>query len=429
MTSVFFMCDLFTHPVDYKLTNHEWVVDFWLDKKNYNVVKASDVITEKNDVWPYLAKEPYSNLEGSQITHISRYLKKTLGTYDVIIAFECKQQTRNIITDIHNTIIYAFFSPLRFTDRLSFTFTSNNINIQKKIEIAHSNASVYFHNQAAYIKNLMTNKYDPLNIPKESTLLIGQVEEDLAVWNNKEYLNLDSFEDTIVELCKNTTNLYKAHPFSKNNNKKIQSKENIKIIDDEIYRLLSSESITRVITVSSSVAKEAEFFGKKVIQFFSGYITDKAKSIPYTQDPIFWQFLLDKENITTPELKIDYIDIRPIRSTYWGYKNVWDIELSESQLLSKIRQHIDVLNQKTTQGSEQINTLNQQVDFLTQKFAHSNQYIDTLKQQINQSNQQIDTLAQETIENNQHINKLSKKLNMFKKRYFLIRKPRFLRKK
>ena len=424
------MCDLLTHPLNHKPTNHEWVVDFWFNNEKYNVVKASEFITTDNSIWPYLSQKPYSSLSEEQVLKISIYLKEILVNYDYIIAFECKQQTREILNNIHNNVIYTFFSPLRYANRLSFTFTSNNSQIQKKIETAYSKATEYFKSQATYVTNLINNTNDSLDLPNHTTLLIGQVVEDLAVWNGNEYLNLDNFEEDIINLTKGTNTVYKAHPFSKENNSKIQSNKNIKTIDEEIYRLLASDSIKHVITVSSSVAKEAEFFEKKVTQFFSGYITDEAKSLPFTQDPLLWEFLLNEVNLTSiPYFTIDKVDIRPIRNTYWGYHYIWNIEFSELQLINSLYQQINEANQRFEQTQQQIKSL-------TQKLEESQQLINSLlikfeklkelNQQVEQSSLQIDSLNNNLNESQQQINTSIQKFDKFKRSYLLIKLPKFL---
>ncbi len=332
------MCDIFSHPLHHQDTNHDWVIDFWLPKSIYKIEKATNNITKDEEIYSYLPDKPYSNLNNERTELISNYLKNNLNHIDLVIAFECKPETRNILNKIHKNIVYAFFSPLRYSDRLTFALTSNNEEFQKKIEIAHKKALQYYQNQASYVSHFINNNTTKLDIPENSTLLIGQVEQDLAVWNGKDYLNLDQYFDDIEKKSTNSTLLYKAHPFAPDNNLKIRTNKNVTIVDAEIYQLLASEKVKKVITVSSSVAKEAFFFEKKVTQYFSGYITEKTKSIPYTQDPKFWNYLLDKSNdLFTTEFNIDAIDIRPIRKTYWGYSYISNLKFTQSTELKEFK--------------------------------------------------------------------------------------------
>ncbi|NIJ45767.1 hypothetical protein FHR24_002238 [Wenyingzhuangia heitensis] len=342
---ILFLTDIYKHPVDHLPTNHDWLANLWFSNKKYTITKINDILKpNESNIGPELPKKPYTSvLKNSSITKITNYLKETIPSFDYVIAFECCEETRIILEQIHPKIIYIYFSPLRYSNRQTFTLSSNDKELQQKI-VEVSNLGInYYQQQANYVKNLVNNKQSPLDIQPKSILLIGQVEADLSVWDGIKYTNLDDYFDEIIKIASNyNTIYYKPHPFAKKNNDKIANATNIINTDIEIYRLLSSDCIEHVITVSSSVAKEAKFFNKKVTQFSSLYISDDCKSVPYTMDENFWNYMFDTSNNSlSKQLTIDYLDIRPIRNTYWGYKFILELELKPHEVYKTLLESIN----------------------------------------------------------------------------------------
>jgi len=340
-----FIGDLYKHPANHLETNHDWLMDLWFPNQKYSVTKINDLVqANTTSVKNHFPKSAYTNsLEKESSTQITHFLTEKLPLFDCIIAFECTKETRLILESIHAKIIFIFFSPLRFSSRQTFTLCSNNSELQQKISVVNNKALGYYTQQAHYVKHLV-NIQTSNNLKPNSVLLIGQVENDLSVWNGKEYTNLDTYFDEILKLSSNyDTIYYKPHPLSKKNNSRIANSPNVVNTDVDIYELLGSDAIKHVVTVSSSVAKEAVFFNKKVTQFLSFYIPKECKNIPYTMDENFWNYLLigdAKKCDMLSYLNVDQIDIRPIRDLYWGYDKI--VKLENKEINSK---HNDLKNE------------------------------------------------------------------------------------
>lgn len=339
---ILFISDIFKHPVNHLPTNHDWLVDLWFDN-SYNVTKIKNLFTN-NDTEQYLPKKPYNSfLSKISVDKITQFLEEQLPRFNYIIAFECTYETRQILSSIHPNIIFIYFSPLRYCNRQTFTLSSNNSNLQQRIDFVYQKSKHYYHQQAYFVKNLISNQTENLNINSNSILLIGQVENDLSVWNGNTFLCLDDYYDDIMKLTANySTVYYKPHPFSNNNNDRILNSKNIIKTDDEIYRLLSCDAIKHIVTVSSSVASEAKMFGKTVTQFSHLYISKDCKNIPHTLDYQFWQYMFDADaNDEYLKLEIDQIDIRPIRKTYWGYKYILDLTSPYAATINSLQNELE----------------------------------------------------------------------------------------
>lgn len=352
---ILFLSDVFRHPIHHAPTNHDWLLNLWFQGDDYEIVRIRDLVIS-DDIINLLPKTPYATVEEENISPITEYFREITKPYDVLIAFECTEETRNILNSFHNKIVFIYFSPLRYCDRQTFSLSSNDLFLQQKLESVSIKATEYYYQQANYVKELINNNFPKLEYPKNSTLLVGQVEEDLSVWNGHIFLCLDDYlSEIITSSSEKTSFYYKAHPFSKNNNPEIRANPVIQNTDEEIYRLLSSDSINEVVTTSSSVAEEAHFFGKKVTQFLHSYIPENSKNIPYTMSMSFWNYLFEETNtLQTKTLTVDSIDIRPIRKLYWGYKSILELQSFQTEQISSIKQSIDEFiteNDRTTNSS------------------------------------------------------------------------------
>lgn len=353
---IFFFSDILRHPIDNQPTDHSWLLNLWFNDENYDLSKISDFHIP-NNIKTILPKEPYSNVNEEDIPTISNYIKDEITSkHDIIIAFECTERTRKIVSELHSKVLFVYFSPLRYCNRQTFSLSSNNLEFQSKIDSIYKKATTYYKQEANYVKELINNNYPELDYPKDSILLVGQVEKDLSVWNGNKFVNLDDYLDVILEKYKNenVSFLYKAHPLSKENNPKVISHPNIRCIDDNIYRILSSTSISCVITISSSVAKEASFFGKKTKEYLHSYIPNESKSIPYLMENFFWQFLFNDTTIENAHFSmIDRRDIRPTRNLYWGYKSILELASIHKDNFHIINENINgVKNEMETQNDQ-----------------------------------------------------------------------------
>lgn len=104
-----------------------------------------------------------------------------------------------------------------------------------------------------------------LDVFEEGTvLLVGQVPHDTSQIVDGKFVSLQDYEAKIQSLCNDSKVIFKTHPYVSRTEKRAQMKmmrrNNIDVVDNNIYELLCSEGICKVASVSSSVLLEAPYF-------------------------------------------------------------------------------------------------------------------------------------------------------------------------
>ena len=172
--------------------------------------------------------------------------------------------------------VEMFVSSIRFMDDVHFAFRSNVPEITEKLKKYRMNELNISQNalrvKAYYgARNKYAKKYE-----ENSLLLCGQTEVDLALIKDGQIVSFLDYKDELNEIFSHYSKVYyKPHPHAKPNTEKekyIRSLEKVKLINEPFYNLVSRDEISGVAALSSSVLKEAEYFGKKIHTIFSPYV-------------------------------------------------------------------------------------------------------------------------------------------------------------
>lgn len=191
-----------------------------------------------------------------------------------------------------------------------FSLNSNNKNIQKQIEKYKISEKKIF-KQASVVKDQCSFFMPQMTIKlkKNSALLLGQLFQDKSVIKNNSFLTLLDYKKELKELAIQYSKIYfLKHPLMSSKDFQIildglKDIANIQYIEKvNTYHLLSQTEIKAVIGLSSSVLKEAQYFGKKSIYLYKPVLNDNYIHIYkkiYTSK--FWNTILDlsvnKKNI------------------------------------------------------------------------------------------------------------------------------------
>jgi hypothetical protein len=217
----------------------------------------------------------YSELNSKAINYILEYIKN----YDLIIVYEASETFKTLLNKKGIQYIDIWLSPIRFCKDMMFEFYSNNSEIQKRLEFFQINDKK-IKKQAKVIKEQSEHIFNQkVELSDNSALIIGQVFFDKSVMKEDRFLTLIDFKNEIKEYSKEYEKIYflkhpsmKEKDFSKILNHFKDIKNLIYLNKVNTYYLLSQKEIKAVIGISSSVLKEAKYFGKKVKYFYKEVI-------------------------------------------------------------------------------------------------------------------------------------------------------------
>ena len=270
------------------------------------------------------------------------WLNKLFALYingsDIEIVFEEKEKLR-----LEKPVLNLSIHPLRFGDDIFFNFESNDEKLREKLKKYEVNYNIFYAYadilRASYLKTIKKDKYH-----ENSLLIIGQTEEDRVIFNGKKYLSLLDYIDRLKDVAKDYDYIYfKPHPYAKNS--KYMAKElkkelrTVKVVYENIYHLLSSNNISCVVGLNSSVLYEAKYFKKKVEFLYQPYFDIAGKDIGIYGDywnSSFWSDILDIEdkNIRLPFAKNR---LRIALNDFWGYHEVSEEIILKDILKSKVK--------------------------------------------------------------------------------------------
>jgi hypothetical protein len=211
-----------------------------------------------------------------------------------------------------------------------FECYSNNNNIQQKLSKFKIKKKTIESCTQSLINHY--NFFMPqikLQLKKNSALLIAQLLMDKAIMKNDKFLTLLDYKDEISSLAKQYTKIYLLkHPLMSKTEfvyildglKEIKNLEYIENINT--YQILADKSIQAVISISSSVLTEAEYFNKKSIYLYKPVLNKKYKRISnaiYSSE--FWKNIFDiKSNKKNIDLLIHDNYMRYCFNLYYSYK-------------------------------------------------------------------------------------------------------------
>lgn len=272
---------------------------------------------------------------GNTSNKSKKYFKNSFQNY-LIVTHHSNKAFLDIMDELDIPYIDIFESSIRFYEDLVLSFRTNSNKVREqllKYKMPESKLKIYANYLRAYYQ-----RRGGMNYNKDSLLFIGQTEVDLALIKNGNIVSFDNFTETLKSLFSYYTKIYyKPHPYANKTSKEIlyfKNNPNVEFIEDNIYKLLSSNQITGVAALSSGVLEEAKYFEKKVHIISHKYVNYYDKDNENSRDfillensyfsPVFWK------NVLSPILKVNNVDdfhfnnshniLRESLNSYWGYE-------------------------------------------------------------------------------------------------------------
>ncbi|MDC0857266.1 hypothetical protein OAP83_00970 [Rickettsiales bacterium] len=306
----------------------------------------------------YIEKNWAKIYDAKPTSNATEYIAKFIPKDSLILSYETSPILIKIFDIIKVNYIDIRVSSIKYLDDLMFGFKTNNPQIFNKLIKYKTPEDQYFF-EASLIKsrNIVANN---IHLEENSALFLEQTVSDASLIKNGKILNVLDFRNQFIQKTKDFNVIYyKKHPYQKSNSvdyKFITKFKNVKLIDDNIYKILSNESIKECFSISSGVLQEAKYFNKKTDCFFKpmydflkdeeSVFSDKKYISVYNKalEPNFWSDVLSPVVKTTKCNNIVLYStqsrIRYLHNLYWGYQN------KSSESINKLSLKFDKLNDR-----------------------------------------------------------------------------------
>ena len=155
--------------------------------------------------------------------------------------------------------------PVRFLDDLLFAVRASDVVTQGAImEWAMAEAEVI---ATAGLREAMCHMITHASLPQDTLLVLGQRPMDSTQIVDGRFFDAMAHADRISTICSaHNAVLLKPHPQERDHSLLVVAsgvaRNVIGVTNDNLYRLLSLPQVTAVLTVNSSAAHEAPYFGK-----------------------------------------------------------------------------------------------------------------------------------------------------------------------
>ncbi|CUH94488.1 hypothetical protein P22_0554 [Propionispora sp. 2/2-37] len=271
------------------------------------------------------------NIPEKAIEYYRDYIKNSL-----VIYLEIPLILKKIHDLLNIPYIDLVIHPIRFLDDNFYGFATNSKSLFDKMKRYQIDDNIFFV-YAGLFK--AAADHAPVNIDENSVLIAGQIDVDRALYSQGRCLSIFDYEDKIERLGEEyNTVYYKPHPFNKNLQQVYEFLEKfnfIKIINDNIYRIISNDNIKKVCAISSGILYESVYFGKEIEAFHQRYLNyNYDKNCTFSDDiylsiydaylnPIFWKDVLSdlipvNENCPNVVLPPRANKIRAAFNDYWS---------------------------------------------------------------------------------------------------------------
>jgi hypothetical protein len=225
-------------------------------EKAYDYLKL-DINLEN---WAKVFDLDIENIPTELISYFSEIYKNS-----VVIGFELPPVMVKVFDAIQIPCISISWHPIRFMDDIFFGFLTNNSDIFNEIaKYQLPESAVYISAETYRARALRSNK----KIDCAETLLIGQTKIDRSVIYKNKVVSLNDFKAVISDLTKKNRISFKPHPFANEKDyTELIVKYNFSLIgkDTNVYKILASEDVKKVVAISSGTLHEARFFEKESV--------------------------------------------------------------------------------------------------------------------------------------------------------------------
>ena len=269
------------------------------------------------------------------------YIKQFISSDDLIIGYELTSETRSILETLNIKYIDFWLHPVRFMDDILFALRSNQSEVDRAISAySMDEYTPYLYADKIKIQSYKGSNRFNTNVPENTALFIGQMDNDKSVCCEGKMLSILDFKSEFEILTQDFSHvLFSKHPYLKKPqpqlNEFLASFSNVTLSEDPTYHLLCNRHIEKVVSLSSSILHEAQYFDKPTEYLFKPIIDlskDSSSNNTYHSiyndfvNPSFWQRTLQPiiNTYNCPDVSFysSKNKIRNMLNFHWGYKTI-----------------------------------------------------------------------------------------------------------
>lgn len=232
--------------------------------KNYEI---SFKYTNKDDYfWSTNWAKLYYNTEYNEKAYEYIY---SIFKNALVISYEVEDLMSAIFDYYNIPQIEINLDPIRFLEDIMLCFKTKNKKVYQQL-LKYRVDEEYLYLSANYLKTSQIFSGSRHYTNERNVLFLGQTSCDKTLVDKKngQIYSILNHKDEFKKAISGFDNiLYKRHPLARNDEEileYIKSLGNVKIIDDNFYKLLSRDDIAKVVSISSGTCSEAKYFGKDV---------------------------------------------------------------------------------------------------------------------------------------------------------------------
>lgn len=225
-------------------------------------IAAAGSLPSPEDAWPFL----YSDRDAIEVV---RPTCRTLLEADLVIGHELSPNQLRILHAAGRPVLDLSLGPARFGRDLFLRARTTDPVLAGLITASHV-ADAVLAREAEAVRARIAATDGPTD---PVLLFVGQVDADASLIEGARLQRVSPFVERIRGMLEPGWRLLlKPHPYARFNADILALREAVagsRIVNDGIYTLLGTPAVRRVVTLSSSVAAEAGFFGTEATALVS----------------------------------------------------------------------------------------------------------------------------------------------------------------
>jgi len=182
----------------------------------------------------------------------------------VVIGFELAESMKRILSLLDIPFVDLSIHPVRFLDDVFFAAQTNDAAVFEAMLPDHAEDGAFL--GPAGLLAATALKARPALRPRGETLVIGQTRIDRSLVRGGRVVDLSDFGPALRDAAGEGGITFKPHPYANTDFGLLATGVSLRaahVTYENVYALMASEAIRRVVGVSSSALIEARYFGRE----------------------------------------------------------------------------------------------------------------------------------------------------------------------